>query len=372
MNTNNSLDIITGVPEKSSCQEICQSYQFCNYFVYDDLSYKCFLLSDCATLVDCLSCWSGPDYPSVNSCLPPDNSTSTLPHSTEQTTARTTSPSQPMAALLLGGYYKLEPESWPCDLAIPSIPQEVIYGAAAVLGSKVFLCGGSISPSCNILEGNTWRNGSDMIMKRYGLSLTSLGDTLIAVGGFDIALQEDISSVEYYKDEEAHWQLAPWQLSPGRDAHCAVTLSNSELILSGGSHRLEDGNYEILSLVQKYNIETGEVFALPDLRRPTHCHACTLQGDSLVVSGGLNGGGEIQAAVSKLSLSTFTWSYLPPLPMPRFYHNMALLNEALVVFGDSYYGNNMYTLVILNGTKWHTQELQKQHELGVMVLLPCP
>ena len=354
MNINNILDTITGVPEKSSCQEICQSEKSCDYFVYDDVSHRCFLVLDCATLVDCSSCWSGPDYPSVNSCLPP-----TLPPSTEQSTAITTSPSQPMAALLLSGQYTAETESWPCDLAIPSIPQKVYSGAAAVLGSKVFLCGGTIGSGCYVLEGKTWSTGPNMIKERSSLSLNSVGDTLIATGG------SNSQTVEFYKDEEAHWQLAYWNLTSDRYNHCAVTLSNTELILAGGGT-------PNMAQVEKYNIETGEVVALPDLIHPTAGHACTLQGDSLVVSGGYDAAGYTINLVTKLSLTTLTWSNLPSLPVRRYGHNMALLNGALVVFGGNMNDNTYRQLAILNGTQWETQYLQKGHGDGAMVILPCP
>jgi len=199
-----------------------------------------------------------------------------------------------------------------------------------------------------------------MVMARAYFTLNLLGNTLIAAGGTNIDTIYD--SVEYYSEEQGVWELAPWSLTLNRWDHCSVTLSNTEIILAGGV------NGFVLSMVEKYNIQTGEVVSLPDLASPRYNHACTLQEDSLIVSGGYSTFNRVE----RLSLNTLTWSSLPPLNMVRYYHTMGLINGALVVFGGGYPTSSTNTLEILNGTEWATQQLQNLRHAHAMVLLPCP
>jgi len=272
-----------------------------------------------------------------------------------------------MTALLLGGFYSSTTESWPCDLVVPDIPVEVEFAAAAVLGSTVFLCGGyrggTYSSECSILKKLAWGEGPSMVMERAYFTLNILGDTLIAAGGFDNGIIFD--SVEYYNEEQGVWKLAPWSLTRKRYEHCSATLSNTEIILAGGYNG--DG---YLSMVEKYNIQTGEVVSLPDLTFPRYYHACTLQEDSLIVSGGYSTSDLYQ--VEKLNLNTLVWSSLPPLNQARYRHTMGLINGALVVFGGGGDSSSPNTLEILNGTEWETQQLQNGRFRHAMVLLPCP
>jgi len=270
-----------------------------------------------------------------------------------------------MTALLLGGYYSTTTESWPCDLVVPDIPVKVERAAAAVLGSTVFLCGGrragTDSSECSILENQAWGEGPSMVKKRAWFTLNLIGDTLIAAGGRNNIINH--GSVEYYNEEQGVWELAPWSLTRKRYSHCSATLSNTEIILAGGYN---DG---VLSMVEKYSILTGEVVSLTDLTFPRAHHSCTLQGDSLIVSGGSSTSGTALYPVDKLNLNTLTWSSLPLLNPARLYHTMGLINGALVVFGG--YPTSS-TLEILNGTKWETQQLQYDRYHHAMGLLPCP
>jgi hypothetical protein len=286
---------------------------------------------------------------------------------------------QPETARLMGGDGAFSIESWPCDdLENTYIPLETLFIQAAVLGFRVFLCGGTgddhppvYSRDCDILENEVWREGPSMFFKRLLFSLTAMGvDTLVAVGGRDADLNGPLASVEIYRDGRGTWEVAPWELTLAREAHCAVALDSVELIMIGGFN----GRYGPLSLVEKYNVESGSVTAWPDLPMPLSGHACAihLTEGSLYVSGGSK---NFLAEVAQLDLVTLTWSFLPRLNVGRTYHTMGVLNGALAVFGGLSELNDKRgeaTLEIFNGTEWQTRELGRARYGHTMVLVPCP
>ena len=103
--------------------------------------------------------------------------------------------------LVVGGSYKYgsadyqstteminEKTTLPCT--IPQYPVTLGKAASAVINQTVITCGGSLRPNgqpvnaCFQLENGQWKNGPSMNLKRKGHSLTALGDTLYAIGGY--------------------------------------------------------------------------------------------------------------------------------------------------------------------------------------------
>jgi hypothetical protein len=198
-----------------------------------------------------------------------------------------------------------------------------------------------------------------MVVARESFTLVTVGNTLVAAGGNGGRTVGVLSSVEIYQDGQVGgWKLAPWNLTSRRTEHCAVTLSSTEMILAGGTLTGSETRY---SLVEKYNIQTGAVVALPNLPYEDFGLACALQGDRFIVSGGLIN----SYRVEMLDLTTLTWSSLPSHNEERRFHTFGLINGDLVVFGPE-------TLEILNGSSWVTQPLPRTYIYHAMVLLPCP
>jgi len=279
----------------------------------------------------------------------------------------TGSPSGATAALLLGGYKAgTKAESWPCELAVPDIPGEVFIPAAAVLGSTVYLCGGFNGQTvyystCSILVGGSWSAGPSMLEKRRMFTLNNVGNMLVAAGGHN---GQELSTVEILRQGSANWEKASWSLAAARREHCAVTLSDTELIIAGGR-----GLTGTFSTIEKYNVQTGASEALPQLTKAREDLACTLQGNSLVVSGGYSGG--YLTLVEKLDLTSLSWSTLPSMNAARVYHSMGVFNGVLTVFGGETKGAiALDTLETLNGT-WSNAWLKSPRNAHAMVHLPC-
>ena len=62
-------------------------------------------------------------------------------------------------------------------------------------------------------------------------SLTAVGGSLVAVGGYDGP--KKINSVEIL-GESGGWSMASWSLKTPVDDHCAVTTGLNKLVILGG------------------------------------------------------------------------------------------------------------------------------------------
>ena len=352
----NLLELQPGIADQDSCQQLCQALDSCAFFVYDVDPLRCFLLRDCDEMTACSNCWSGPQYPTMSSC-----------------------PGQ--AAVLLGGNPNTtKVQSWPCDISIPDLVQK--YSAlhtfglgAAVLGDKVYVCGGhddtgTITSACFILEDGTWKNGPSMVETRAWFTLNSVGDVLVAAGGYranDSQSDPPIVAVEILREGAAGWQRANWSLSSPRGAHCAVTYSDKEILIAGGvDNDIHNPNY--LYAVEKYNLETGEGATLAQLNRPGQGVACTLSDNFLIVSGGSSQNVTFPD-VEKLDLSTFTWSMMPPMNINRRHHTIGVIDGVLAVFGGTSARDTMETF---NGAAWETKPLAITRSSHAMIQLTCP
>jgi hypothetical protein len=212
-----------------------------------------------------------------------------------------------------------------------------------------------------------------MIEKRVSHTLNTVGDAIVAVGGRcpspdgpDLFL----SSVEMYREKQKGWQLGTWELTSGRFAFCAATLTDSELILAGGYRGYEDGDQ--LSLVEIYNIVTGSVATLPPLREARSYAACTVQGNGFILSGGQIDWTLDTTQVERLDLTSQTWSYLPSLNIARKFHSMGMFNGAPVVFGGRVF-ESWDTMEILTDVGWLLgSDLYYTWMRQAMVQLTCP
>ncbi|XP_023342324.1 kelch-like protein 12 [Eurytemora carolleeae] len=160
-------------------------------------------------------------------------------------------------AVLLGGGYDGKTESYPCDVAIGDIGG--LWGlGAAVLNGQIVYCGGNDLALCNCYknEGMGWIEFASMNVARGYFTLTTLGDKILAAGGYDS--QERTATVEVF--DGSSWKLQNYELTSARSSHCAVPIGVSQVMLLGG-----ESVYNYLSLVEVYSIEEGFIAELPSM-----------------------------------------------------------------------------------------------------------
>jgi len=132
--------------------------------------------------------------------------------------------------------------------ALSSLPAPVGTGnRAAVLDNTVFACGGSEARDgcfvAHVHEESSWRRGQDMTEARSQHTLTRVGHHLVATGG--ITAGGVLSkSVEIYT-LEGGWRVADWSLVRPTADHCAVAISDTELVILSGNQTMEVRKYDL-------------------------------------------------------------------------------------------------------------------------------
>ena len=148
------------------------------------------------------------------------------------------------------------------------------------------------------------------------------------------------------------WVKLPYTLSSSRAGHCAVPVSDTEILIIGGTF----GNKTLVA--EKYNIFTGKITSFPSSSY-RFTHACALYNGEVYVSGGVEVSKQAVGftdSVEVLNLETLKWRTISPMNTIRSHHTMEVVNAELTVFGG-FDGNGLVldTVEKLVGTTWQTQ-----------------
>ena len=258
---------------------------------------------------------------------------------------------------MIGGYNKTSSESYSCSVTFADT-EPLERPGAAVLNNQLYYCGGfdtdkiDVTDKCFKNDGGNWVAVPSMNDPKFSQTMTSVGSYILVTGGYSYNRDCPIApldTVEIF--DGAVWVKLPYTLSSVRENHCAVPLSNTEILVIGGS-------FDSDTLVaEKYNIFTGEMSSIPSSSDERYAHACALFNGEVYVSGGVSStilsGVE---GVEVLNLETLTWRTISPMNTRRRDHTMEVVNGELTVFGG-YNGNagELDTIEKLIGTTWQTQ-----------------
>ncbi|XP_023348627.1 ring canal kelch homolog isoform X2 [Eurytemora carolleeae] len=270
-------------------------------------------------------------------------------------------------AVLLGGRsYGGKTESYPCDVAIGDIGYYLAGLGAAVLNGQIVYCGGRDNDNeyrrnCFKNEGMDWIEFESMNVARIDFTLTTLGDKILAAGGYN-SKEGRTATVEVF--DGSSWKLQNYELTSVRNLHCAVPISESQVMLLGG---FSNG---YLSLVEVYSIEEGFIAELPSMPTARYGLGCSMFKGEIWTAGGYNGGSLDVVEVLTPGFTGGTWRSGPKLTKSRYYLTMEVLDNSLVVFGGVG-GGVANSLEILQGEEWREEPLQYRHTDHASVSIPC-
>ena len=318
----------------------------------------CFLYSVCSTPVSCSSvCTSGPVFPDLSSC---DES--------EEDTFDTLV----LGGLFSSGGYDISVElitaNRTCSPQMDQLPVSREDPAAAVLGSRIFFCGGHgdghyqrscHSYSLDLEDGKGWQEEASMVLEKSGFGLSVIGDMLISSGGY--GNDGSLSSVEVFTLEEDMWTLEPMlDMGLTKYSHCSVALG-SWLYTIGG---LVDGYYsDRVDAIDTSLMSTNDSISwarsnwvmkarMNERRWALGCHAGVFEGqEGIYVAGGRDGSAHFSASAEFYNLADDTWHEIGSLYTARAYSPMTILGGNLIMSG----GNNPHYLTSVetwNGSSW--------------------
>ena len=259
---------------------------------------------------------------------------------------------------MIGGINETSSESFSCSVTFADT-EPLVRPGAAVLNNQLYYCGGfdtdkiDDTDKCFKNDGGNWVAVPSMNDPKFSHTMTSVGSYILVTGGYSYNKEEasiaPLDTVEIF--DGAVWIKLSYKLSSLRENHCAVPVSNTEILVIGGS-------FDSKTLVaEKYNIFTGEMTSIPSSSDERYAHACALFNGEVYVSGGALTKEKILSSVEVLNLKTLTWRTISPMNTIRRDHTMEVVNGVLTVFGGvkSYDGDEFDTIEKLIGTTWQTQ-----------------
>ena len=204
-----------------------------------------------------------------------------------------------------------------------------------------------------------------MNVPKFSHTMTSVGSYILVTGGYNVVVDntgqtnvKQLDTVEIF--DGLVWIKLPYTLSSERENSCAVPLSETEILVVGGTFD------STTLLTEKYNIFTGEITNIPSSSVDRFGHACALLNGEVYVSGGTALTTELLLdSVEVLNLKTLEWRTISPMNTQRADHTMEIVNGELTVFGGfGTTGVGFNTIEKLMGTTWRTQTKTLRYPRG--------
>lgn len=288
----------------------------------------------------------------------------------ENTTAEITTTEKPMnentAVVLIGGYGSTELLG--CNRTIRDVEDRDNLGAAT-LGKDIFYCGGMDSDykywsDCFVNINSSWVPVDSLKEARSLFTMNTVGQQMIVTGGENKT--HTLDSIEIYLD--GSWSLLENKLTSPRRGHCAVSISDTELLVIGGrSRRTTSKEVEI------YSIDGSLVEKLPNLPEPRYYHACSVFNEEVWVSGGRPTPTVFKNDVFIFNLKSKSWRQGESLNYRRVSHTMNMFNNSVAVFGGEDKEDIVESMmeVYIPGKGWLVKHLEDHHLKHASVVIPC-
>lgn len=210
-----------------------------------------------------------------------------------------------------------------------------------------------------------WVNATNMNVGRWLFTMNNVGSHILVMGGqSNNSSLSTLNSLELFDGET--WQERPFNVSFAFSYHCAVTISETEVVIIGGFLTLGQ------VVIEKYDIFNGLVqtnfSSFPDSTY-IYGHACTLFEGEIIVAGGFPSLKKVYA----LDLTTLSWRSLPDLNYDHYQHTMEVVNGQLIVFGGilSSDTTELGYLERYDGNTWIAESLNYTHVYHASVVVPC-
>jgi len=324
------IEQIFDINSDKECQEVCRETKGCSHWTWVGGSL-CFLYTDCGLPHSCNSCISGPGYPPLDHC--------------KETPAVNT--------LLLGGASETSMEvitsTGVCTPTLPPIPVRRTDAGAVLIHNKLLYCGGFGSGiryyrtchSFHLGGGETvWREEPQMVHTRGSFSLSLVGDTVYAIGGWG----DGDDTVESCTEKRG-WALeGEMSMDRWRIGHCSVVRETAIIIL-GGYYEARYPSRSVKTINTTNKTEGWK--SMESMKTGRHGHGCivwTFDQTGIVIAGGSDDSGSgYLASVEFYSYSQDSWIQLGSLVTSRAWHSVTTVSGMLVVSGGHHDGSASLT-----------------------------
>ena len=166
---------------------------------------------------------------------------------------------------------------------LPPLNAPRAAGAAAVVGNKIVVTGGQANgqlvATTEVFDGMKWTTVAPVPTPREHLAGVSDGTYFYAIGGRDLASDQNTAAVERFDPAAGTWTTLPAMPTP-RGGLGAVFI-DGRIVAVGGEEPTR-----VLSTVEAYDVVAGTWSQLPALRTPRHGMAVGAVGNTVYAVGG--------------------------------------------------------------------------------------
>ena len=190
-------------------------------------------------------------------------------------------------------------------------------------------------------QTNTWALGTPLPAACKNAAAAVLGGKIFMLGG---STGETSNSVKVFDPQAGAWAEGAPMAKPRAHGRLFVAVASGKLYAIGGDERMSDdiGGERALS-VEAFDPQTGawaEMAPMPSIR----CITCAgALNDKIYVIGGNTGGGTSAFEVYDPQTNTWATNTAPRIPHPRWHPQMATLGGKIYVAGG--YWGEPYTMV---------------------------
>ncbi|WP_064080035.1 serine/threonine-protein kinase [Rhodococcus opacus] len=166
---------------------------------------------------------------------------------------------------------------------LPPLNAPRAAGAAAVVGDKIVVAGGQANgqlvATAEVFDGTKWTTVAPVPTPREHLAGVSDGTYFYAIGGRDLASDQNTAAVERFDPAAGTWTTLPAMPTPRGGLGAAFI--DGRIVAVGGEEPTR-----VLSTVEAYDVVAGTWSQLPALRTPRHGMAVGAVGDTVYAVGG--------------------------------------------------------------------------------------
>ena len=236
-----------------------------------------------------------------------------------------------------------------CDPLMDQLPVRRRNSVAAVLGSKIFYCGGSDGSdhgSCHSYRLDSvdggWLEEPSMVLEKYGFGLLPVGgNMLLAIGG--ISNGDPLSSLEVFTQEEG-WRLeSKLEMTSTKFYHCSVAIG-SWVFTIGGKVDGKVGASDLVEAIDTSLMATDDSIKWVERprmleKRSNHgCHVGVFERqEGIFAVGGTNENYQDLASAEFYNPVVDNWQAIGSLKAGRTFFSMTVLGKELIVGGGDHY-----------------------------------
>ncbi|AHK31534.1 serine/threonine protein kinase [Rhodococcus opacus PD630] len=166
---------------------------------------------------------------------------------------------------------------------LPPLNAPRAAGAAAVVGDRIVVAGGQANgqlvATTEVFDGTKWTTVAPVPTPREHLAGVSDGTYFYAIGGRDLASDQNTAAVERFDPVAGTWATLPPIPTPRGGLGAAFI--DGRIVAVGGEEPTR-----VLSTVEAYDVVAGTWSQLPALRTPRHGMAVGAVGDTVYAVGG--------------------------------------------------------------------------------------